>query len=532
MNKADTLALFAQGKEAWNAWAERMLAERKALEEKGEWREFDREGASQAWRDAARADFRGHKFAEPANFSGYVFPDEANFGPVKGKDATGKSVHISVRFEMPAFFGGAIFSGFASFGGAIFADTAYFTESRFLGVTGFGEATFSEDVGFDKAIFARGAAFIETMFLRDARFNDSAFQETVRFKKSKFSKIAWFNRATFAEHAQFGGATFLEDARFGNARFLNDAWFKNVTFAGEARFGKATFSGNTGFGEATFSGNAEWNLARFESLTIFEKARFEKAASFAAMNGEGSFSLRGASFREAPDFEQAHFSEAPMLQDSHFPTKPQPGESNRWRALKRLAMQGHDHEREQLFFANELISLRGETDWLWPRLQQGKLVWQNGARYWLGLFYQWFSDFGRSMVRPVVWWCGFTALFALIYLGQHFPNKNVQPYAPKLNVWAASNFAPPLKCASGEASNPLDSAIFLAIHKGSVAGLGDSEKLAQSYACLYGEEQSAPASRRQIIPDFVAFMGFAQTILSAPLIFLFLLSVRNHFRIK
>ncbi len=32
MNRDETVALFLQGREAWNAWAEKMLAGRKALE--------------------------------------------------------------------------------------------------------------------------------------------------------------------------------------------------------------------------------------------------------------------------------------------------------------------------------------------------------------------------------------------------------------------------------------------------------------------------------------------------------------------
>ena len=36
MNQKETLALWQQGKDAWNAWAERMLAKRRALEEKGQ----------------------------------------------------------------------------------------------------------------------------------------------------------------------------------------------------------------------------------------------------------------------------------------------------------------------------------------------------------------------------------------------------------------------------------------------------------------------------------------------------------------
>lgn len=38
----------------------------------------------------------------------------------------------------------------------------------------------------------------------------------------------------------------------------------------------------------------------------------------------------------------------------------------RWRALKRIAVQAHDHERELDFLAEEIKSLRGVRDWPLP----------------------------------------------------------------------------------------------------------------------------------------------------------------------
>jgi hypothetical protein len=35
MTRDETIALFLKGKDAWNAWAEDMLAQRKALEDSG-----------------------------------------------------------------------------------------------------------------------------------------------------------------------------------------------------------------------------------------------------------------------------------------------------------------------------------------------------------------------------------------------------------------------------------------------------------------------------------------------------------------
>jgi len=497
MNKAETLALFAQGKEAWNEWAGRMLAERKALEEKGEWSEgWPKNDATEAWHCAARADFTGHCFTQEADFSAFVFLGEADFSPVESKNSAGKNIMIPTRFEMAAKFDEATFS-----------EAARFVEATFLGKAVFNEATFSGHAAFDGATFSGKAGFFK-----------ATFSEYTVFRGATFSGTAWFAEATFSGEVEFSGATFSRIAMFNVAKFSMAADFDEVTFSMSASFFKAAFSWCAGF-----------QLTRFEGYTNFDQARFEKVAGFVAIEGKSFFSLRRVTFKEAPEFEQAHFSEAPMLDASRFPDKAVPGTSPRWRALKRLAVQGHDHEREQFFFAQELKSLRGETDWLLPRpwnLFRGAPVWQGGARYWLGLGYQCFSDFGRSMALPVVWWGVLTAFFALVYLGQHLPEKHL-PYAPRLMVWQANGYTPPLECAEPQSTTPLASAIFLAFHRGSVAGLGGSEKIAQAYACLYGEERGAP-----LIPDAVAFAGMAQTLLSAPLIFLFLLSVRNHFRIK
>lgn len=186
-------------------------------------------------------------------------------------------------------------------------------------------------------------------------------------------------------------------------------------------------------------------------------------------------------------------------------------------------MQGKDHECELWFFAEELKSLRGSTDWLLPRpwnlFRRGKRVWPGGGRYWLGLLYQLFSDFGRSMGRPVLWWGITTSAFATYYFSRHLGTHN--PVS--------------LGCLKGQ-GDPFWAAVYLAAHKGLFfTGLGGWDKLTQAYICLYGENPNYTASVQQLlpeIPDAVVFAGFAQTTLSATLIFLFLLALRNQFRLQ
>ena len=43
MNKEESLALYKKGREAWNAWAREMLAQREKLMETGQWNACARE---------------------------------------------------------------------------------------------------------------------------------------------------------------------------------------------------------------------------------------------------------------------------------------------------------------------------------------------------------------------------------------------------------------------------------------------------------------------------------------------------------
>lgn len=102
--------------------------------------------------------------------------------------------------------------------------------------------------------------------------------------------------------------------------------------------------------------------------------------------------------------------------------------------------------------------------------------------------------------------------------------------APYLPQFAVPNL-PNLTCLAGNQGDPLAAAILLAVKKGVlVFGFVAPEKINQTYACLYGVAPGAKSAT--MIPDAVAFAGIAQTLISAVLIFLLLLAIRNHFRIR
>ena len=464
MNKEETLALYSQGKDAWNAWAYNLLEHREE---------------SKAWNETAKADFTLCNLGV-ADFSEFIFPGDVLFA--------------RATFKSAATFQKAKFTGSARFEGATFKESAGFEGAIFKGNTGFTEATFEDSAWFEKA----------------------TFEGVARFQKAKFTGSARFWKATFSGNTVFREATFKSVATFREATFKSVATFREAAFKGDAGFTDATFEGNAGFEGATFKGAALFGLSTFERPTNFYSATFHAETDFKAVQGNSVFTMADAEFMEVPDFQQASFVEVLRLDNvkiepqlsrrdklKAFFTKGDLEKEGRWRALKRLATQGHDHASEQLFFRGELLARRGVTD-----------KYRHLA-FWLGMFYQLFSDFGRSLMRPLLWWVTGILVFAARYLSHH----------PGSSGWWLS------ECIAGS-SKPWVSALGLSVHKSlpAVSGFGFGDKLPQFHACLYGVESENPF--RPIIPDEVAFLGVLQVLFSAVMIFLFLLAVRNHFRIR
>jgi hypothetical protein len=530
LNKEESLNLYNKGRETWNAWAKEMLTRQDVYPSKGN-------NATQDWHTSATADFSGHTFKDDTTFSGFLFPGDAEFTTTKfleeasfeeamfsgdalfvGATFSGEVEFQEAKFSGEALFEEARFGRGASFSEVTFTGNAWFMGTRFSGAAEFWGATFGGGTGFSGARFSGGAEFWEATFGGDVLFDEASFRDE-----------AEFSGATFGGGAGFSGARFGGEAGFWEARFSGTAWFEGATFSGEAEFREAKFNGETGFrrarfgGDAGFSGarfggDAGFNQAIFESFTDFSGTIYQKEANFVAIKGQSAFTLQEARFSVVPDFRQAHFEEAPQLDNARFHDNKsrllrdqdlvsvKKDVSARWRALKRLATQGHDHERELDFLANEIKSLRGAQDRGLPNplnLLKGKRIWLGGGRYWFGLFYQLFSDFGRSTFRPFFAWATLTFAFVFFYFSQH-------------------------SVALNQICEPYLAAIHLSIHNGLVIpGLGRSEMLEQSYACLYGTGEEDQAVRYAVV-----FAGLGQTMISTILIFLFLLGLRNYFRIK
>ena len=183
MNREETHALFAQGRDAWNAWAEGMLAERRRLEAAGAWAATrdvfgslkPGNDATKVWMAAASVEFstsrQPHMFEQPVDFGGWVFPGYAGF--------------TSATFSGDVGFGRATFSGYALFDSATFSGDAGFGQATFEGFTTYADAQFGKAANFTaikstraftlaNAVFAQVPDFIQALGLSNGFFMATA----------------------------------------------------------------------------------------------------------------------------------------------------------------------------------------------------------------------------------------------------------------------------------------------------------------------------------------------------------------------
>ncbi len=529
----------------WNAWADALNAERKALEASGAWAAEKqlwgslepKNEAARAWMERAAASFsrclflvRGAEGTKEAAGEDKDKP-EASDGPVKPIQLDNDVIDMR---------------GFA------FPGAAYFRSAAFSG---------------------------------DAYFRSAAFSGAATFQSAAFSGAADFRSAAFSGAADFRGQTFTKDVFFNGAKFGS--------------------AGSAGFG-----------LATFERVAQFDKASFEGETDFRAVWGKRTFSLSCARFAGVPDFIQAHFEEAPRLDDVEVAGRllaKRAGDEEdemlsrlhrwlharsglyrslhyihrrtseglaadgaprdmpaRWRALKRLAIQGCDTDRELQFFSGEIRSARFAGDWPlpWPVLKAS--AWGGFLRFWAGMLYQGFSNFGRSLIRPFACWALCIAIFAAYFLGQspemarerkamHRGGVYGQTIAYSTVAYKAARQprAPsctseendPLKSGAGKLkaddgngfsglvpqvraqTNLVNEALSIAYHNAVIVLDGSGDSAHRAFGCLYGVERYG-GNPVAYVPRSVAIASGVQKLLSAIFIFLFGLALRNMLKVK
>ena len=524
MNRDESISLLLKGKDDWNEWAMAMLTKKAKLDELG-FPSLDREkltltGASseyERWLKDAYVDFTDVEFAGLNSLA-----------HGRKKVIINKNEAIDRKFVM-------LRTKQIDFSGFIFPDQCSFKNSIFRGVTHFTGARFYDEANFERCVFSNLSVFAKSIFFNTARFNDAIFRHQAMFVDVKLKN----------------------QSRFDNVRFERMAWFYQTAF---------------------------------ERFCSFEKARFNGHANFEGTQAAGGFTLDKAKFyHQVPSFIQANFIEAPRLDmvsvlpppkyfhlgrlwhlskricQRDYLNSSEPhrikwrlprynlvewlrlrlryswrnfinhhrdaDEEARYRALKRLAIQAHDHENELEFFAGELRARRHLTD--------SPNIFKHGPksflRYLAGIAYDLTSDVGRSIWRPFI-------LFAVVFYAF------TQLYIHQATALSNGN------CANSDKMTASYAAYTIAA-KNSLLFLGTdrTDKIKRAYTCLYGAapiyenpstagnnrikpgyENMSPTSRHMApnVPWSVSVIGTAHSIVSLILIFLLLLAIRNQFKIK
>jgi uncharacterized protein YjbI with pentapeptide repeats len=579
----------------WNSWAEGLIAKRKGLEHSGAWateknlfgRVEPKNGETRKWMEEAETNFSRCLFLEQGDeetkdtarevwkaleddslpgksiaidracvdMRGFVFPGFVSFD---GAIFSGNARFASVTFSIDASFASATYQCGASFDSVTFSGDAFFTSAAFSGEAWFNHVTFLGTASFESATFSGDAWFGSATFSGDASFRRTAFLGYTRFFASTFSGFASFVSATFSGEASFVSTTFSTDARFASASFSGDARFERACFSGAALFDTTAFR-NVDFHSAAFLGNATFRnvsfssaifaRAVFQGLTTFANAHFQGLADFYAIRCERLFDLTNCIFHELPIFIQAYFNEAPLLQGIRILSQmifsgTQWDQPARYRAIRRLASQGHNRDAEALAFAGEIRSARFVSDWPIPFAFWKGDEWRGFLRFWVGLYYEIFLGFSNSLLRPIAWWL-LVAAAAMIYFYGQSPEASLERNTLRAQgvTWIGSYWQttkagrschnPPIndgeKIYYSGLSDQLSQKTGVLTEAALLAGRNmfvfldvNSDAEHRIYSCLYGLERYA-GNPVPIVPPNVSIATIIQKLISA--IFLFFIGL-------
>ncbi len=286
------------------------------------------------------------------------------------------------------------------------------------------------------------ADFRGITFLISFDFRQFEYPLYVDFEAVSFGQVHGFFEAVFGDATNFHGATFREGISFHKATFGTDANFTDVTFDGRASFGGATLGTRADFTRATFDGYADFSNASFGVGTKFTQAIFTDVADFsdtapapnpntahrdlalrfisfrkALFNGPAIFENRdfatsslfdGAIFENLANFHGCKFHQGIFFHEAYF--RKTIGDNNTqtaeleqsYRTLKRAMADLHARNEETDFFALEMECRR----------QRGSVPWFERLA---ATAYKHLSDYGRSIVRPLLWLGGLMVFAFLFY---------------------------------------------------------------------------------------------------------------------
>lgn len=300
-------------------------------------------------------------------------------------------------------------------------------------------------------------------------FSNTDFKKKLDLTNFNFPQLANFNGSKFAKGLSLYAATFDSDALFRKTKLCVCADFRRARFEGEATFVESDFHTNKSlkFDWAVFKYSCDFMMVTFHGPSSFKNCQFI-----------GPCNLSGAKFKNKyPVLEGAvlHQKTTVSAKKEYWPDpknyKQYLEEAKATCEILREQMEAQGlHEQAHFFFRREMHFAR-KTGSFWQAIPN-----------W---FFYFLSDYGYSILRPVIGLLSCWITGALIYFG-----------TTKLTF-------------------------------GGSMGLSVSNLLQ-----ITGLQRVYWSDVIECLPWGLKFLGGAQTLLAVPLLFLLLLGLRNRFRLK
>lgn len=519
--------------------------------------------------------FQNTVFDRDAQFSHATFGKEARFDCAIFRaivNFTDVTFGESVRFSM------AVFQS-SSFAHSIFGPMACFDDILMVGDCSFEESIFGRQASFERAFFGR-AHFQSCLFGDYAHFDFAVFSALAQFNNTEFGAEANFEGTAFCGRAGFEGATFGDVASFrgGDRQALLDmaderAKSLSPDYAQVVK-DRARAADPSAFHRASFSG-ATFTSRGTEYATAFTMAKGIKTKIVAAMS-EGIRRVRvlfypphdlmrqkisGADFSNRSlkghaDFSRVRFDQPPDFQNvepassldfaaarfsfgrpgwlaSRYWTT-QTDTVTRLRRLRKIMKDIDEPDLELSLFILQRMAERGVAWRLWwddvlhgwgfyhlivARLKGGKKVEFSKLRrrqlltlprsVWVAVsgigrplmltglvfLYRYSSDFGRSIMLPIGWFFLFVCVFSLLCSSYIATGFRIEQLSDLLAFSLCVSF--PVSPLARQSFEEIGSRLF-------------------------------PNG----IPNEVFAISVGQTTIETVLLFLVVLALRNHFRVR
>jgi hypothetical protein len=472
MNRDETLALYKKGRDAWNAWAEGLLEERRQRKYEGTltytW--------LKKWCHRATADFSCMESDVDSNAINY------------------KNIFSDFLFPGIVDFSGCKFDGKANFTKAVFCGFANFRRSVFIKGVDFKSAIFYKKANFSQTVFSKRVSFEKVAFKEYTKFYQASFQKTATFEKAVFYKKGGFTNSNADDRLILNGATFQANAKLNIIHFRDRGriLLRNTTFTQLPDFTQTYFVVPPDLDNTQFTkvkpNNFLVSFLRFIRDVLIFLTFLYFVLSVTYVKG-----ILVALIVVPIMVVCLAIVAKPYLS----PKQINNDEEIKWRALKRMAEAGKHHILARQCFKGETLARRWHHD-----------TPLTGA-FWAGLAFEALSDFGQSFMRPLLW-LGVVISLSTVGLLKLSPDTTPQP---------------PTMC------NKVVAAGLLSVNKSLFLSADPSGSVNRHLLCLYGQQNDTPTSPPNT-PDEATVLMMAQVLFSVVLLFLFGHAIKARFTIS